>query len=222
MQIKQLRAQGRKVVEAKWNELIVYRDTSGFKNFVWEWNPVSEDFPNASDNTNYFDFTRHLLNYSTNYTTIEVLNTDEAEPTTNVYRVAAKNCHSRGAAMYFSFTLPEHTTIQIEGLMQGYGTEWNDAYGTWMVGVRSTQPTSVSSDESNLDVAVLVPTQDVKRVSVTRGYDSSTFGTYTTTVTNDTDSDKTYYMYFYADMASQATNYLYGIAIKHIKFTKVV
>lgn len=221
MQIKQLRAQGRKVVEAQWNNLIVYRDTSGFKNFVWGWNPTSGDFPNEADSTDYLHLKRNLMDNSPSYTTVEVLNTDDAETTTNIYRLAPKNCHTRSAAMYFSFTLPEHTAINIEGLMRGYGTSFNGSYGKWMVGITSKEPTSILTNDSALDVAVLVPNQDTTRKSGTT-YNSSTFGTYTTTVTNDTDSEKTYYIYFFVDLATTATNYNYGIAIKHIKFTKVV
>lgn len=209
MIIKQAYTGGKKIIEAKWNELIIYVDKTSFGNYTWEWNPVSEDYPNEADSTMFYHLKRNLLGSSTK----EYLTIDNSEPETNVYRVTGS---STGTKMYFSFDLPAHTTVEIEGLLQGYDYY---AEGKYKVYLSSTVPTSASS--SDTPVATLASGTNIKKTMTTGIRSAVDFNKFTTTLTNDTDNVKTYYVVLYISPSGSMSNYVTGLAVKYLKFTKI-
>ena len=218
MILSEVQCRNQKVYEMRWNGVPIFKDKSaGFPPIYWGWDELSEDYPNTVDNTELFDFTRHLVNYSSSYKTKEYLYQDLDEPETNVYHVS-NGSGNRPALMYFSFKLPAQTTIQIEGKFQGYSYNYS-GYGTYAVYATTTKPTSTSNKASTAD-AVLYNGANTGGYK-SSGLHSSKFNTYTTTLTNDTDSEKTYYMVLQVDIDYFSSTWLYGLYVKYLKFTKI-
>lgn len=203
----------------RWNGVPIFKDKSaGFPTIYWGWDELSEDYPNTADNTELFDFTRHLVHYSSSKPTREYLFQDLDEPDTNVYNIY-NYAGNYPALMYFSFKLPAQTTIQIEGKFQGYSYYWDAGdYGTCAVYATATKPTSTSNKASTAD-AVLY--NGANKNGYSRNVYSSQFNTYTATLTNDTDSEKTYYMVLQVEIGYPHNNYKDGLYVKYLKFTKI-
>lgn len=219
MILSEVQCRNQKVYEMRWNGVPIFKDKSaGFPTIYWEWDELSEDYPNTADNTELFDFTRNLVHYSSSYRTSEYVGyQDLDEPDTNLYHVS-NGSGSRPALMYFSFKLPAQTTIQIEGKFQGYSYNYS-GYGTYAVYATTTKPTSTTNKASTAD-AVLYNGANIGGYE-SSGVHSSKFNTYTTTLTNDTDSEKTYYMVLQIDIDYFSNSWLHGLYVKYLKFTKI-
>lgn len=224
MILSKVQCRNQKVLEMRWNGVPVFiAKTADIPTVYWGWDELSEDYPNTADNTELFDFTRHLINYSSSKPTREWVGyQDLDEPGTNVYHVS-NGSYDRPALMYFSFTLPAHTSIEIEGKFQGYSYNYSGSYGTYAVYATSTKPTSTTNYASTAE-AVLYNGANKSGYAVGEGYSkvhSSEFNTYTAILTNDTDDDKTYYMVLQVDIDYNSNNYRYGLYVKYLKFTKI-
>lgn len=223
MILSEVQCRNQKVYEMRWNGVPIFKDKSaGFPPIYWGWDELSEDYPNTADNTELFDFTRNLVHYSSSYRTKEYMCQDLDEPDTNVYHIS-NGSGDRPALMYFSFKVPAHATIQIEGKFQGYSYNYSGSYGTYAVYATSTKPTSTSNKASTAE-AVLYNGANKSGYAFGEGSSkvhSFEFNTYTATLTNDTGDDKTYYMVLQVDIDYNSNNYRYGLYVKYLKFTKI-
>lgn len=226
MKIKEMKINGKEVESARWNSVYVYRKAaapSGFPNeYVWEYNAATGAFPNTVDNTEYFDFTRNLVHYSSSKKTKEYLYEDKTPGDDGyIYAILTSGQYAQGK-MYFTMTVPAHTTIQVEGLLKGYDNIIGNDY-TSKLYITETKPTktSVSTTEFTNAALVLYDEINAERSSYSGNYRSDAFDTRVGTFANDTDEDKTYYVVFFHAHPSDVSNYMCGLFVKYLKFIKI-
>lgn len=228
MKIDTMRVNNAPVESARWNGIYLYRNADlVFPDVTtWEYNAETADYPNTSDNTKYFTFTRNLLDSTSSKITEERMTID-----TNggyVYHLYS-DTDANYAAMYFSFTIPANTSIKIDGLLGGFNggssaTAYSRVYAT------TTKPTSgyyaytTNSSGYINNADLILYNQENDNVSgswYSGGISSSKLTEVTGTLTNNTNAAKTYYMVFINLSTYYVQNYYTGLLVKYLKFTKV-
>ena len=218
MIIDTVRTNNKDVLSMMWNGHLLYEmppivDDNPFpREYTWEYNEATGDYPNASDNIECFDFTRTLVNASSTRKTREVIVPDKQ----GGYAYCVYPNSGRGATMRFKFTLPAHTSVRIDGLVGGYN-------GGFTTTVNSKVYVSTTTGTTGLVLSLY----DALPKSYTgkwydSGFDSSKLTAVSGTLTNDADTDQEYNMIFYNyNEQSMVTNYWFGMFVKYIKFTRL-
>lgn len=224
MQIEHLKVGARTVESAKWNREYVYklsRENDFPQEVVWEYLEDKGRYPTQADNIPYFDFKRTYV-YLENKLCQEVIQKDtDGGYIYSIYPKTSKTAVN--AKSFFKFTLPAYTSVKIEGLIQGYEPSQYTVDSCYVAVLNEEPDTSSASWGADQDKAEMVLYKEKNKYGYHNYWDSSFWNTYTGTVTNNTDNEKTYYLLL--GMAQLNTynsaGYEQGLGVKYLKFTKI-